>query len=83
MNHHNYVDVTGFTLIPAKNPVLSLDADCELEEFNREVNTLQENCQSNHTVMKIMLLSEKNRNYRNHELYTFIAGKGFIFDILI
>ncbi len=43
------VDVTGFTLIPAKNPALSLDADCKLEEFNRKVDTLQENCQSNQT----------------------------------
>lgn len=70
MIHHNYkeLDITGFTLIPAKNPALSLDADCELEEFNRKVDTLQENCQSNQTVMKVMRCSVTNIQINNDSL---------------
>lgn len=71
MIHHNYkeLDITGFTLIPAKNPALSLDADCGLEEFNRKVDTLQENCQSNQTVMKVMLIERyQTREINNYTL---------------
>lgn len=39
-----------FTLTPAKNPPLSLGVDWELEEFRRNVETLQENCQSKYDI---------------------------------